>query len=652
MILKRFLCATSALALSCAYAFGAGSGTPYLGTTKTDTLVVTGTGSVGGNLNVTGSITGLTTGTGAGAAASMADRATDAGVTFNLKNDFGAACNGSTDDTTAIQNWLAKVASGVHLVAPGGTCNFSTPLKITYADGWSLAGAGHGATVFNYTGLDYNGTVTAGAAWSAAASTITLSSATIPTNVAAALTAGYIVSVWDTQGVAVGGAISSPQYLGTVQSIAGTTLTLAAGAIVASQGSGDSLHLTTDLLTLSDTSISHGWMDNVVIHGFTISSTSNLSGGFAFHAHALAGSNIRDVVIGTFPIVPTLTNMSGGFWFDGAAGIYADHLAGDGNGTGDGVLVNGALGANADVMLHGPAFSWFANGLHMAGTFGGFQCDGAGDVRVNGVDLLVDNAVTAGANFDIEKNGGCAFDGAYAGDNIVINDTKTGGGMPVALNGWLGASWYASTVNIEKCQGCLAYLNYGFASLSCNDGVYIQDQSASVTISTGFQLRGNGANGSTHSGQPLGNGTRATSSGRGWGVYSSNAGFANFYALDLVPISNLAGAFKTLSGYDVSYPPYATSAANGAIVSGSGTTSDVHLQNNIGQVALTVPTGTKTIKLNQSPTVATLPACGASAAGGISVVSDATSNTFGAAPVGGGATTTLVFCNGSSWLIH
>ena len=45
-------------------------------------------------------------------------------------------------------------------------------------------------------------------------------------------------------------------------------------------------------------------MDNAVIHGFTISSTSNLSGGFAFHAHALAGSNVRDVVIGTFPIVP------------------------------------------------------------------------------------------------------------------------------------------------------------------------------------------------------------------------------------------------------------------------------------------------------------------------------------------------------------
>ena len=99
-------------------------------------------------------------------------------TTFNLKNDFGAKCDGATDDTQAIQGWLNKAAAGVRLIAPAGTCDFSVPLTIPYADGWSLAGAGHGATVFNYTGLDYNGVVTAGASWSAAASTITLSSAT------------------------------------------------------------------------------------------------------------------------------------------------------------------------------------------------------------------------------------------------------------------------------------------------------------------------------------------------------------------------------------------------------------------------------------------------------------------------------------------
>ena len=203
----------------------------------------------------------------------------------------------------------------------------------------------------------------------------------------------------------------------------------------------------------------------------------------------------------------------------------------------------GRNGANADLMLHGPAFSWFANGLHMAGTFGGLQCDGAGDIRTNGTDLLIDNAVTAAANFDYEKNGGCAFDGGYSGSNIVINDTKTGGGMPIVLNGWLGASWYASTVNIEKCQGCLIYSNGALASLSCQDGVYIQDQSVYLSINAATQLRGNGQNGDTHSGQPLGNGTCTTGTGRGWG--STQPMFSAIFTATSRPSATRLAASRT-----------------------------------------------------------------------------------------------------------
>ena len=53
-------------------------------------------------------------------ATSLANRATDSGVTFNLKNDFGAKCDGATDDTSAIQNWLNKAAAERPPCGPGG----------------------------------------------------------------------------------------------------------------------------------------------------------------------------------------------------------------------------------------------------------------------------------------------------------------------------------------------------------------------------------------------------------------------------------------------------------------------------------------------------------------------------------------------------
>ena len=89
-------------------------------------------------------------GTGAATPISLANRVTDFGVTFKPQ-DFGAACDGVTDDTAALTAWLAKAASNVHLVAPAGTCAFATPLAAT-ANNFTITGAGTAATVLKYTG--------------------------------------------------------------------------------------------------------------------------------------------------------------------------------------------------------------------------------------------------------------------------------------------------------------------------------------------------------------------------------------------------------------------------------------------------------------------------------------------------------------------
>lgn len=51
-------------------------------------------------------------------------------------------------------------------------------------------------------------------------------------------------------------------------------------------------------------------------------------------------------------------------------------------------------------------------------------------------------------------------------------------------------------------------------------------------------------------------------------------------------------------------------------------------------------------------TVATLPACTATLQGRMAAVSDATTPTYNAALVGGGAVIVPVFCNGTAWSSH
>ncbi len=107
----------------------------------------------GGTGSSAGIISGLSAqGAGATNAPTMANRATDFGTTFDLRADFGAACNNSTDDTAAIQNWLNKAAAGVNLVSPGGTCLFSTPLTAPTANSYAIGGAGSSVTALRYTG--------------------------------------------------------------------------------------------------------------------------------------------------------------------------------------------------------------------------------------------------------------------------------------------------------------------------------------------------------------------------------------------------------------------------------------------------------------------------------------------------------------------
>ncbi len=73
-------------------------------------------------------------------------------TTYDLVQNFKAACNGSADDTTKIQAWLNEAGPNVTLTAPAGQCNFSSALTVGAVSSYTLTGAGPYATVFKYTG--------------------------------------------------------------------------------------------------------------------------------------------------------------------------------------------------------------------------------------------------------------------------------------------------------------------------------------------------------------------------------------------------------------------------------------------------------------------------------------------------------------------
>ncbi len=475
-------------------------------------------------------------GAGAPVATSLANRATDSGVTFNLKNDFGAACNGSTDDTMAIQNWLNKAAANVHLVAPAGNCLFSSPVKIAAVNGLRVAGAGAGATVFTYNGTDYNGVVTAAASWSAAATTLTLSSSTLPTHVSAALAAGYPISVWDT---------TSSRYVGSVASISGATLTLAAGAVYASQGSSDSLHLTTDLVTFGQSA--GGGHNHLTLSDFSIMSSTVMTGGFALHLHGMFDSVVSNVFADDVNSAAANSgNLCGAFWFDGVGGVqmYGPRAYSTQN-CGDGLLVNAAQGGAAQLLLFGGdigghvvsgAAQGFVNGYHMAGGIGGLRCDSS-NVHNNLVGVLIDDAVVATSNREFNQGSTCAFD-TNQNAGVIVNDALASGGT-VDLAGWEASTLTGHGVVIQSWPSGDVEMRGNKIYNNCGSGVYVQDATTHVLFSPASAINGNGSANLNS----LCTAWKTANAGHGWGIEAASV-TTNLLTNAVQPFGNTAGAIN------------------------------------------------------------------------------------------------------------
>ena len=75
------------------------------------------------------------------------------GQVYDLKANFGAACDGVTDDTVKIQNWLNAISDLDKGTVPPGLCVFTSPLTKN-GQGYSIVGSGSYATIFQYKGVN------------------------------------------------------------------------------------------------------------------------------------------------------------------------------------------------------------------------------------------------------------------------------------------------------------------------------------------------------------------------------------------------------------------------------------------------------------------------------------------------------------------
>jgi hypothetical protein len=285
---------------------------------------------------------------------------------------------------------------------------------------------------------------------------------------------------------------------------------------------------TADLLTISDTG--HGGETGVSIRDFRITSQTRMTGGYAFHAHGLFDSIVSNVVLDG--ISEGNGNLCGGYWFDGAGGVdlqnpnaYSKQFCGDA------VLVNAALGGTAELRIIGGNIGpGFVGGLHMAGGFGGFRCDGT-NIYANAYNLLIDNAIVQAPNREFDQGSTCALDSAFVSGAMVSDPLASGG--TVDLAGWVASSQTGSGIDIRQWKNGDVEIHGDKVYNNCLDGVYVEDPTAHVFLANSVAIN---ANGNSHINRCQ------VPAGRGWGVNASlpTANIVNCS----VPWGNTAGALS------------------------------------------------------------------------------------------------------------
>ncbi len=247
---------------------------------------------------------------------------------------------------------------------------------------------------------------------------------------------------------------------------------------------------TIDLVTIGNDSTSKF---GAVVMGLAICSLTTMTAGYALRTPLLARSVFH------------LDNIQGQDFYQANGnklynGIYADRVdcvefwANACIAQNKGVTVRGAVGSGpkADCWVNIGKIGWCAIGLHCGGAFGGLFLGPQTTFIINGINMLVDQTLSAETNREIFATGTIFDVSTNASEaNIVLNDA---GSVLYTFTGVWIASSSGKGVWIKQHSGKLAMA--GIRIFNCTSDAFRSDVGgASLVVCSGAQIHDNGGYG-------------------------------------------------------------------------------------------------------------------------------------------------------------
>ncbi len=300
------------------------------------------------------------------------------GVNIYYLPDFGAKCDGVTDDTAKIQAWMNKAAANVKLILPaGGQCAFTAPLAFPLVSNVTIEGSGESG------GLLYTG--------SASPTDATITASSISGNT---LTVGAVASGTIKLGAYLRGAGVPANEM--VTSGSGFSWTVSLSATV-----GPITMTTVDPLVMIGTT--NNCFNSWNIRGFRMRSSTVMTAGDALQINCISTVGLLDINIG-----------GSGAGSDNDSNFYnalhiiagSSYHAWHGNLRGSHAAVilqgkyDGAYGVLVDVYMQEMAITNSGYGVIFGGGCGGCNID-ASDIEGNGENALISQSYVSTPNLQV-----------------------------------------------------------------------------------------------------------------------------------------------------------------------------------------------------------------------------------------------------------